>query len=106
MVTFRSSTPEQFHIVGQDSDGTRRVATATRSDSRHDQWNLKLTHPSGRNWNGTFNGPNVLDALGQMLNDKDQEYRQERGRGHRTKPTSLYDRNSQISENHPDYYKK
>jgi hypothetical protein len=85
-LTYRSSTPERFAIVGTDTDGSRRVATATRVPGSQARWDLQLEHPSGRAWRGVFNGPNVLDALGQLLNDKDVEYKQERTRGHKPEP--------------------
>jgi hypothetical protein len=82
-LTFRSSTPKVFKIIGEDSDGSRRVAVATRNPGSQARWDLKLTHPSGRSWQAVFNGPNVLDALGQLVNDKNVEYKQEQSRGHR-----------------------
>lgn len=84
-LTFRSSTPEVFQIIGRDVDGSKRVATATKTDG-HNRWSLRLEHPSGRHWDGQFYGANVLDALGELLNDKDSEYRQERARGHKPEP--------------------
>jgi hypothetical protein len=86
VLSYRSSTPEVFKIIGQDSDGSRRVAVATKIPGSQERWDLQLQHPSGRTWNGVFNGPNVLDALGQLVNDKDVEYKQERARGHRPEP--------------------
>lgn len=83
VLTFRSSIPEVFKIVGRDTDGRERVATATRQDSQQPRWSLKLTHPSGRTWDGDFHGPNVLDALGELLNSKETEYKQARAAGHR-----------------------
>jgi hypothetical protein len=85
-LTFRSTISETFIIIGEDSEGSRRVATATKNPSDQRRWDMLLEHPSGRNWSGTFHGPNVLDALGELLNSKDIEYRQERNRGHRPEP--------------------
>jgi hypothetical protein len=82
-LTFRSSTPETFHIIGREPNGAQRVATATRVDGSGNRWNLQLQHPSGRSWKGDFHGANVIDALGELLNSKDVEYKQERSRGYR-----------------------
>lgn len=96
-LTFRSSTPEVFKIIGEDSDGSRRVAVATRVPGSQERWELQLTHPSGRNWSAVFNGPNVLDALGALVNDKNVEYRQERARGHKPEPP-MYDHNRRLPD--------
>jgi hypothetical protein len=96
-LTFRSTISEVFKIIGEDSDGSRRVATATKNPSDQRRWDLKLEHPSGRNWTGSFHGPNVLDALGEMLTSKDIEYKQERNRGHRAEQPR-YDGNRRLDE--------
>jgi hypothetical protein len=82
-LTFRSSTPEQFHLVGIDEHGRRRDAVATkRPDGR--SWDMKLTHPSGRNWQASYHGRRgVLDALGELLNSQDAEFVADRARGDR-----------------------
>lgn len=82
VLTFRSSRSEVFKIIGEDEDGSRRVAVATRMPGQMARWDLKLEHPSGQNWSGTFTGSNVLDALGELLVSKESEYIQARGRGH------------------------
>ncbi len=95
-LTFRSTISETFKIIGEDSDGSRRVATATRIPGAQARWDLKLEHPSGRSWKGDFTGTNVLDSLGQLVNDKDVEYRQERARSHRPQPSQSFDYNRQL----------
>jgi hypothetical protein len=97
VLTFRSTISEVFKIIGEDSDGSRRVATATRVPGSQERWELQLTHPSGRNWNASFNGPNVLDALGALVNDKNVEYVQEKARGHKPEP-KMRDMNRQIPD--------
>ena len=96
-LTFRSSTPETFRIIGQDSDGGTRVAEATKVPGQTSRWDLRLTHQSGRNWQATFHGPNVLDALGELMNSKNSEFLQEKARGHRPEPQP-YDHNRQLPE--------
>jgi hypothetical protein len=97
VLTFRSTISETFKLIGEDSDGSRRVAIATKNPAHQRQWDLELTHPSGRNWQGTFHGPNVLDALSELLNSKDIEYKQERNRGHRPEP-SQFDYNRRLPD--------
>lgn len=97
VLTFRSSRSETYRIIGEDDDGSRRVAVATRMPGQMARWDLKLEHPSGQNWSGTFTGSNVLDALGELLVSKEPEYIQSRGRGHRP-PQMLRDDNRQVPE--------
>ena len=97
VLTYRSTTPATFKIIGEDTDGSRRVAVATRIPGSQVRWDLQLQHPSGRTWNGTFSGPNVLDALGQLVNEKNPEYIQERARGHRPEP-QMRDANRRLPE--------
>jgi hypothetical protein len=98
VLTFRSTISETFKLIGQDSDGSRRVAVATRIPGAQARWDLKLEHPSGRSWKGDFSGPNVLDALAELLNSKDIEYRQERNRGHRPEPSQSFDYNRRLPD--------
>src|ERR1700730_3358726 len=95
-LTFKSSTPESFSIIGREPNGATRVAVATRVDGSGNRWNLSLQHPSGRSWRGDFHGQNVIDALGELLNSKDVEYRQERSRGYRPEPAT---RDNSVSVN-------
>lgn len=94
VLTFRSSIPETFKVVGIDTDGRERAAVATRLPGGQ-RWELRLQHPSGRHWEGTFHGPNVLDALGELLNSKEVEYKQSKARGHKPEP-NVYDGNRQV----------
>lgn len=82
VLTFRSSSPQKFEIIGTDPDGRRRVVTATK-ETRDFNWQLSLTHPSGRNWRGTYHGPGVLDAMASLLAAHDAEYVQDKARGDR-----------------------
>lgn len=99
VLVFKSTTEEYFQIVGRDSDGSKRVATATKTAGN--RWDLRLEHPSGRHWDGQFFGPNVLDALGELLNDKEVEYRQSRARGHKPAPEMLRDSNRNLPDHAP-----
>jgi len=72
VLIFRSSLPQEFVIAGRDDDGRTRLATATRERGDFN-WKMKLEHPSGRNWEATYHGENILDALGEFA-------RVERGR--------------------------
>ncbi len=82
VLTFRSSIPESFTLIGVDSDGRKRVCVASKNDDDF-HWQLALSHPSGQTWSGSFHGPNVLDALTEMLASKDSEFKQDRARGDR-----------------------
>jgi hypothetical protein len=95
-LTFKSSTPESFQITGRDRAGRIRTATATR-DSGGNRWDLRLQHPSGRHWEGTFFGPNVIDGLAELLVSKDAEFRQDAGRGDRPH-TEAFDYNRRLPD--------
>src|SRR5712664_3832010 len=98
-LTFRKA-PKVFKIIAEDEDGSRRVATATErvsNNSRTAQWDLELTHPSGNRWPATFAGPNILDALSQLVHEKENDYKLERSRGHRPE-RQLRDPNQRIDE--------
>src|SRR4051794_23549253 len=85
MLTFRSSVPESKSIVEQQSDGRQRVALATKSHGSERSWELVVHHPSGRTWNGSFNGPtqDVIPALEAMLAKTENEYRNDKARSDR-----------------------
>src|ERR1700761_1161663 len=81
-LTFRSSIPESFTLVGTDSDGRQRRVTATkRSDQFY--WDMRLDHPSGRNWQAQFSGPQILDAMSELMRSRDTEFKQDKARGDR-----------------------
>jgi hypothetical protein len=86
VLTYRSTIAEKFKIIGEDSDGSRRVAVATKLPGQYARWGLELQHPSGRTWRGDYTGTHILDALGELLNSKEGEYKQSKNRGHRPEP--------------------
>jgi hypothetical protein len=71
-LTFRSSVNETFTLTGMDASGRKRIVTATKSPTDF-HWQLRLTHPSGRNWPAQFHGGNVLDAMAELLTSRDIE---------------------------------
>jgi hypothetical protein len=81
VLSFRSSSPSKFEIVGTDPDGrSRRVIATKHADDFN--WNLQLSHP-GRSWSAKFHGPNVLDAMSELLASHDSDFRQDKARGDR-----------------------
>src|SRR5207244_1312335 len=90
------SLPEEFAVFGRDPDGRTRMATASRQRGDF-AWKMKLEHPSGRNWDATYHGENVLDALGELLTSKEIEFRQAKGRGDRPQ-TQLHDHNRRVDD--------
>jgi hypothetical protein len=81
-ITYRSSIPQQFTLIGRDPDGRQRSVTASKG-SQDFYWNLRLQHPSGRNWQAQYRGGGVLDAMCELLNSKDAEFTADRARGDR-----------------------
>ena|SRR5215475_9681620 len=84
---FKSSSPETFMLLGRDEHGRERIVTATKYADQFN-WQLKLTHPSGQSWPGTFAAPGggnagIIDAMGDMMRSRDSEFVQDRARGDR-----------------------
>jgi len=106
-LTFRSTGTTEIYIVEKDSDGAKRIARAVQDVNNPRQWMAQLEHPSGvRQCSPVYgNRGEVKLALTHYLHETEKEYQEEKGRGHRL-ATSLHDHNVQISENHPDYFKK
>jgi hypothetical protein len=96
-LTFRSSIPETWKISSVDTNGRERVAVATRNGGDFN-WRMNLQHPSGRKWDATYHGNNIIDALGEFVNSKDVEYTQERGRGYKPLPTESFDYSRRLPE--------
>ncbi len=81
-LNFRSSTPEQFQIIGIDTSGRRRTVTATKEPGAFN-WEMRLQHPSGRHWEARYHGPAILDAMGELMVSQDAEFVQDKARGDR-----------------------
>jgi hypothetical protein len=98
VITFRSTRPERFVLVGEDEFGRKRVATAEKSPDEW-AWQLKLQHPDGQCWAGSYAGrAGILDALATMLNQHDAEFTQARENGDRPRNTMAPDRNRAVDE--------
>jgi hypothetical protein len=84
-LVFRSTIPESKYVIEQENDGRRRVAVATRNLNSTRQWDLRVTHPSGQCWNGSYSGDteNVVSALQQMLGKTENEFKIDRARNDR-----------------------
>jgi hypothetical protein len=95
-LTFRSSISETFTLTGMDTHGRKRAVTATKA-SNDFHWKLRLVHPSGRNWDASFHGPNVLDAMTELLTSKDIEFKQDGARGDRP-PAEAFDGNVRVND--------
>jgi hypothetical protein len=82
-LTFKSSRPEERVIIERDKTGRQRVCRAVQSDYNTKLWNLRLDHPSGETWSGTFHGDgNTVNlAMTQMMMDKERDYLDDKARG-------------------------
>ncbi|MDN5003896.1 hypothetical protein ACFQZO_23960 [Bradyrhizobium sp. GCM10027634] len=97
VLTFRSSTPETFQLIGTDADGRRRTVTAVK-DSGSRYWDITLRHPSGETWPARYSGDaGILDAMAELLNSKDVQFKQDRGRGDRP-PPQPYDHSRSLGD--------
>ncbi|EHR03224.1 hypothetical protein [Bradyrhizobium sp. WSM471] len=98
-LTFRSTIPDQRVVVQQDPDGRRRVATATRNPGAREQWDLKLTHPSGAIFSGSFNGDgnSAVVALAELMARSNQAYVADRSRGDRP-AAEPFDQNRRVDD--------
>lgn len=91
VLTFKSTTPETRTIIERQSDGRARVAVATRDTGSTNRWELRVQHPSGDTWRGSFVGDNgeVNLALDQMLARTRPDFLSDAGRGDRPKSAPL-----------------
>ncbi|WP_027578542.1 hypothetical protein [Bradyrhizobium sp. Ai1a-2] len=81
-LTFRSTIPERYEIIGTDIHGRRRNVVATKRDGDFN-WSVRLQHPNGENWSQTYHGNQVLDVMANLLASRDMEFRQDRYNGDR-----------------------
>jgi hypothetical protein len=96
-LTFRSTTPETFVLSGVDTAGRRRTVTATK-ESGENSWDMTLRHPSGMTWPARYHGDTgILDAMCELMNSKDVEYRIDKGNGDRP-PAPHRDLNVRVDE--------
>src|SRR5690242_1287985 len=82
------SPPEERVIIERGRDGTQRVCKARQDDANEKMWRLRLEHPSGMHWDGSFygDGNTVQVAMTQMMMDKENDYKDEAARGHTPAP--------------------
>ena len=99
-LTYRSSSPETKVFVDREPDGRQRVCRAERHSGDR-AWSLRLEHPDGQSWGGSFTGDaaELPLAMAKMLADRQNEFVQARSRGDRP-PQEPYDPNRRI-ENMP-----
>jgi hypothetical protein len=97
-LTFKSSIPESFRLIGTDPDGRQRMVTASKNPGDF-HWRLNLRHPSGENWNAMFHAPGgagILDAMSELMRSKDAEFRQDKARGDRPRERQAFDHNRSV----------
>jgi hypothetical protein len=97
VLTFKSTRPEKFELIGTDEHGRKRVCTAEKFPDDF-SWKLQLRHPSGQTWEGAYAGRAVLDAMSEMLASRDPQYVQDRERGDRPPAGTATDRNRAVRE--------
>ena len=98
-LTFRSSIPESFALIGRDPDGRQRSVTATRPSNAF-YWDLQLRHPSGQSWQAQYHGAGnagILDAMSELMRSKDAEFKQDKARNDRP-PAEQRDHNRSITD--------
>src|SRR5689334_2217907 len=100
VLTFKSSSPEQRVVIERAPDGRQRVARATMSGHNRNHWNLRVEHPNGQSWNGSYNGDgaNVIVALAEMLTRTEQDYREAKVQGDRPRQNMAYDHSRRVND--------
>jgi hypothetical protein len=85
VLTFRSSVPETRVVIERSPDGRQRIGRAIQSGHSQRHWDLRVEHPSGKQFTGTFNGngAEATVAVAEMLSRTEMEYIQDKGRGDR-----------------------
>jgi hypothetical protein len=97
VLTFRSTRPERFWIVGEDEHGRCRSVVAEKAA---DDFNWKLTyrHPN-YSQEGTYSSRHgLIDALGEMFAKHDAAFTQARENGDRPQERMRRDNNRAVDE--------
>jgi hypothetical protein len=95
-ITWRSTRPERFWIIGEDEHGRRRSVMAEK-DASDFSWRLKYQHPN-YSQEGTYSSRHgLIDALGEMFAKHDAAYTQSRENGDRA-PQPTFDRNRRVDD--------
>jgi hypothetical protein len=70
-----------------------------QSEHNPKMWNLRIEHPSGRAWPGSFTGTDMeaVVALADLMNRTKNEYLQDKARGDK-RHEGVADRSVQVSE--------
>lgn len=84
-LTFRSTTEKELNLFDRDEDGRQRLVTARRDPSSGslERWRLEVRHPSGWSRPAVFTGNQMgaVVAMGSLLEETRQQFRDERYRG-------------------------
>jgi hypothetical protein len=100
VITWKSTGYRERVVIDRTPDGRQRVARARQSDYNTRHWDLRLEHPSGESFDGTYTGGSADDvtvALTQMLMQHENAYREDEARGDRRRPEPV-DRNRAVRE--------
>jgi hypothetical protein len=92
MLTFKSTRPERFWVIGEDEHGRRRMVSAEKWADDFG-WKLKYQHPNYVQ-EGIYNGrAGLLDALGEMFAKHDSDFVQSRENNDRPRQAMMRDQN-------------
>jgi hypothetical protein len=97
VLTFKSTRPERFTLVGEDEYGRERICVAEKAPDDWN-WSLRLVHPSGEMWEGAYAGRAILDAMSEMVASRDPQFVQDRENGDRPRQVMRTDRNRSVDD--------
>jgi hypothetical protein len=100
VLTFKSSSPHQMVVVDQAPDGRRRVGRAIQLPHNSRHWDLRVEHPSGQVFTGTYTGGGELEsivALADLMGRRKNEYIADKARGDK-RHEGVADRSVSVSE--------
>jgi hypothetical protein len=96
-LTFRSTRPQRFTLLGEDEYGRERVCVAEKNADDWN-WSLRLVHPSGEMWEGAYSGRAILDAMSEMVAARDPQFIQDRENGDRPREVMRRDGNRSVDD--------
>ena len=97
VITWKSTRPERFWIVGEDEHGRRRSVMAEKTADDYN-WRLKYQHPNYTQ-DGTYSSRHgLIDALGEMFAKHDAAFTQARENGDRPRQEMRRDNNRAVDD--------
>jgi hypothetical protein len=97
VITWKSTRPERFWIVGEDEHGRRRSVMAEKTADDYN-WRLTYQHPNYQQQGSYSSRHGLIDALGEMFAKHDAAFTQSRENSDRPMDRMRRDNNRAVDE--------